>query len=97
MVGLWALRLASQQKALGGRTEGFPEQPGKGDGALKQVRLSSAPVWIVLLLSYGRYYCAMNAHQGSGPRPAAALHPTCDPSSAPSGIAQARPSSRDIA
>lgn len=36
-------------------------------------------------------------YQGSGPRPAAALHPTCDPSSAPSGIAQARPSSRDIA
>ena len=36
-------------------------------------------------------------HQGNGPRPAAVLQPTCDPSSAPRGIAQARPSSRDMA
>jgi hypothetical protein len=48
-----AYGLASQQKAPGEWTEGFPEQPGKGDQALKQVRLSSAPVWIVLSLPAG--------------------------------------------
>jgi hypothetical protein len=37
------------------------------------------------------------AHQGTGPRPAAALRPTCDPRNAPRGLAQARPSSRDMA
>ena len=62
LVGLYVRCLASQQKALGGRTEGFPEQQGKGDGALKQVRLSSAPVWIVRPLSSRRYGRAMNAH-----------------------------------
>jgi hypothetical protein len=37
------------------------------------------------------------SHQGNGPRPAAALQPTWEPRSAPRGIAQARPSSRDMA
>ena len=53
------------------------------------VDCASAPSW-----RHGR---VTNAHQGSGPRPAAALQPTWEPSSAPRGMAQARPSSRDMA
>ena len=34
-------------------------------------------------------------HQDSGPRPDPALHPTWEPSKAPRGTAQLRPSSRD--
>lgn len=36
-------------------------------------------------------------HHGSGWRLAATLQPTCDPNSAPSGMAQARPLPLDIA
>ncbi len=45
----------------------------------------------------GWIWTAEAAHQGRGVRPAAALQPTWEPSKAPSGMAQARPSSRDMA